>query len=284
MNKDAKKLCFVACPIGKAATMERRHSDLLLNAVIKPVLEREEFGYEVKRADHDADPGMISDRIISDILSAELVIADLTDLNPNVFYELGIRHSREKPTIHMAREATPLPFDNFNHRTIFVDLSDWGSQEAARDGLANALRAISAPGYKVSNPITQANASFEMRMSGDPRDKVIAQMQERLDALESGQRLHDVGEVTNAFAAASPKYNRRKMAMLGRAIETMRTGEAVIQYRSAFPNASALDAEVFIRAMKENDLIAAINAHRAVEASIPAARDFVMALQAYVNP
>jgi len=137
--KTTTRLCFVVGPIGKENTVERKHSDLLLNSVIRPVLASEEFGYAVKRADEDSDPGMIGDRVITDILRAELVVADLTDLNANVFYELGIRHSAEKPTIHIAKLGTELPFDNISHRTIFVDLMDWNNSEAARRNLAEFL-------------------------------------------------------------------------------------------------------------------------------------------------
>ena len=72
-------LCFVVGPIGKDGGPERKHADLLLHSVIKHVLEAGEFGYRVKRADEDADPGMIGDRVISDIIHADLVVADLTD-------------------------------------------------------------------------------------------------------------------------------------------------------------------------------------------------------------
>jgi hypothetical protein len=177
-------LCFVMGPIGKDGTAERKHADLLLHSVIKHVLERDEFKYKVKRADEDADPGMIGDRVVSDIINADLVVADLTDLNPNAFYELGIRHSTEKPTIHIARQGTALPFDNVAHRTIFVDLMDWHSIEAARARLAESAKAVNAPDYKVSNPITQANASFKMRQSEDPRERLLAQLQERLTSIE----------------------------------------------------------------------------------------------------
>jgi hypothetical protein len=179
-----KPLCFVIGPIGRDGSPERKHADLLLHAVIKEVLEAEEFGYQVKRADEDADPGMIGDRVITDITHAELVVADLTDLNPNAFYELGIRHSAEKPTIHVARSGTQLPFDNVPHRTIFIDLTDWQSIKEGRTRLAASARAISEPGFQVSNPITQANASFKLRQSADPRDRVISDLQERLTIVE----------------------------------------------------------------------------------------------------
>jgi hypothetical protein len=188
MTRTAKEpkasLCFVIGPIGKDGSLERKHADLLLHAVIKEVMEAEEFGYRVKRADEDADPGMISDRVITDITHAELVVADLTDLNPNAFYELGIRHSTEKPTIHVARSGTQLPFDNVAHRTIFVDLTDWQSIVRGRELLAASARAIKEPDFQVSNPITQANASFKMRQSADPRDRIISELQERIATVE----------------------------------------------------------------------------------------------------
>ena len=90
---DKVPLCFVIGPIGNDRSPERRHSDLFLHAVIKHVLEASEFGYKVKRADEDADPGMIGDRVISDIINADLVVADLTDLNPNAFCTKPLRGS-----------------------------------------------------------------------------------------------------------------------------------------------------------------------------------------------
>lgn len=184
-DKSTKPLCFVIGPIGSAGTDQRKHSDMLLNLVIKRVLAADEFGYRVKRADEDADPGMIGDRVVTDIINAELVVADLTNLNANAFYELGIRHSTEKPTIHIAKAGTVLPFDNISHRTITVDLTDWQSIVDAETKLAASARAITEPSYKVSNPITQANASFKMRESADPKDQLIAQLRERMTSVES---------------------------------------------------------------------------------------------------
>jgi hypothetical protein len=54
---------------------------------------------------------MIDSQIITSLLDAELVIADLSFLNPNAFYEIGIRHMVQKPIIHMFIEGTDLPFD-----------------------------------------------------------------------------------------------------------------------------------------------------------------------------
>lgn len=182
----------------------RRHADLLLHAVIKHVMESDEFGYRVKRADEDADPGMIGDRVVADILHSDLVLADLTDLNPNALYELGIRHATLKPTVHVAKAGTILPFDNISHRTIFVDLSDWHSIEAGRKRLSESVRAIREPEFQVSNPITQANASFKMRESADPLGQSILQLQERLVGIET--RLTGSQEIGNKFVTTNRKH------------------------------------------------------------------------------
>ena len=205
-------LCFVVGPIGKDGSPERKHADLLLNAVIKHVLESKDFSYKVKRADEDADPGMIGDRVVTDIINASLVVADLTDLNPNAFYELGIRHSTERPTIHIARSNTPLPFDNIAHRTIFVDLGDWNSIEQARSQLSQAARSITDPEYKVSNPITQANASFKMRQSDDPRDRFIAEMQEKLSMLEKAVLDHSENKIITPNGLDLSRGERKAIA------------------------------------------------------------------------
>ena len=77
------------------------------------------------------------------------MVADLTDLNPNAFYELGIRHSSLKPAIHVARAGTSLPFDTVAQRTIFIDLSEWQSIERGRSLLAASARTIKELDFQI---------------------------------------------------------------------------------------------------------------------------------------
>ena len=67
---------------------------------------------------------MISDNIIEAITTHELAIADLTFHNPNVFYELGLRHMSEKPVIYICADGTKLPFDTAGVSTIFFNVAD----------------------------------------------------------------------------------------------------------------------------------------------------------------
>ena len=95
----------------------------LYREVIKPVAER--VGFEVFRADDVFRPGIILQDITRSIVDADVVIAEVTPANPNVFYELGYAHAIDKPTVllaeHPSDPAKHLPFDISGFRVIFYD-------------------------------------------------------------------------------------------------------------------------------------------------------------------
>ncbi len=92
-----KGICFVIAPIGDEGSETRKRSDQILNHVITPTALS--CGYEAIRADKISKSGMITMQIIQHLLDVPLVIADLTDYNPNVFYELAIRHVVNPPKV-----------------------------------------------------------------------------------------------------------------------------------------------------------------------------------------
>jgi len=114
---DKNKLCFVISPIGDPNSDTRIHADWVLDGIIRPVMA--DFpAFVVKRADNDARPGLIDTQMIDALLNADLAIADLSLLNPNVFYEIGIRHMAQKPIIHMQLATEDPPFDVSLYRAI----------------------------------------------------------------------------------------------------------------------------------------------------------------------
>jgi nucleoside 2-deoxyribosyltransferase len=100
-----KKRCFVVTPIGGDQSDERRHANMVFELALKPNLERENFTLE--RADLAIEPGQITAAVFSALNEADLCIADLTFLNANVMYELGVRHALQKPVIQIAEKNTP---------------------------------------------------------------------------------------------------------------------------------------------------------------------------------
>ena len=151
MNKE--KVCFVISPIGDEDSDTRKRSDLTYEYIIRPVVE--EFGYDLIRADHINEPGIITSQIIDKIVESSLVIADLSDNNPNVFYELAIRHAIKKPYIQMVRHGQNIPFDITGLRTIFFEI-DLESANNAKKELFNQVESIETGQFNTNNPITSA--------------------------------------------------------------------------------------------------------------------------------
>ncbi|EOO73369.1 hypothetical protein CN966_30495 [Bacillus cereus] len=117
-NKD--KTCFIITPIGDGKSDIRRAADGVIDAVIVPALIEIGFQEEnIKVAHRMANPGSINKQVITSILQSDIAIANLTTLNPNVMYELAIRHAVRKPVIQICQEGTRLPFDITEERTIF---------------------------------------------------------------------------------------------------------------------------------------------------------------------
>src|SRR5215218_6577854 len=85
---DQQGICFIISPIGDEGSENRLRADLVLEEVIAPAAT--ECGYEAIRADRVSAPGTITSQVIQHLYSDPMVVADLTDHNPNVFYELAV--------------------------------------------------------------------------------------------------------------------------------------------------------------------------------------------------
>jgi tetratricopeptide (TPR) repeat protein len=106
-------------PIRREGTPEHTHFKAFYEEILKPCLVG--HGYDVTRADEVGLSGAITRDIVLRLGDADLVVADLTDLNPNVFYELGVRHSlRGRGTIMIVDETRTdnIPFDLGAYRVI----------------------------------------------------------------------------------------------------------------------------------------------------------------------
>jgi hypothetical protein len=154
-KKSWSSICFVIAPIGVEGAEERKHSDMVLETLIRRALEHE---WTVIRADQITEPGMISGQVIDHLLRAGLVIADLSFHNPNVFYELAIRHMIGLPTVHIIRRGDAIPFDLKDFRTITIDTDDKyelvAKLETYQAEIANHVRQSVTEGKDLSNPVS----------------------------------------------------------------------------------------------------------------------------------
>jgi len=167
--------CFVVGPIGKAGSEARLRSDQLLRHLIAPVLKELGFAAPV-RADQMSEPGRITRQIIERIMEDDLVIADLSDSNPNVYYELALRHGMSKPFIQLMATKEPLPFDIADQRTIFLNHRDLDSVADAREELDRQIRAVVEGQASVDSPFTFALDVRQLRETGDAGDRTTLEI------------------------------------------------------------------------------------------------------------
>lgn len=133
MSATKKRTCFVIAPIGSNDSETRKRSNQVLKHLFKKALDEK---YEVIRGDEIDAPGMITSQVLRAVQESHLVVADLTEHNPNVLYELAVRHAIEKPIIHVIEpRLSKIPFDIASFRTIDFNLTDPDSIELAVDKL-----------------------------------------------------------------------------------------------------------------------------------------------------
>jgi len=118
---------FVAMPFG---TKEGIDFNRVYGDLIKPALSS--AGFEVFRADEERRAGNIRTDMFQELLVADLVVADLSIDNPNVWYELGVRHAlRARGVIQIQAKRDYLPFDVYTDRSLRYHLSAEGVPDPA---------------------------------------------------------------------------------------------------------------------------------------------------------
>jgi hypothetical protein len=127
--------CFVMQPFGGVL-------GTYYDTIFKPAIEQ--AGLIPVRADHEIfATGKIMDQVWRGIRQASVLVAELTTKNPNVFYELGLAHAKEKPVILVSSNQDDVPFDLRHIRVIFYDLTDpfWGQKliDKVSDNIKSAL-------------------------------------------------------------------------------------------------------------------------------------------------
>lgn len=97
------------------------------------------------RADADIfGSGKIMDQIWQGIMTAKVLVAEMTTKNPNVFYELGLAHALKKPVVLISSNESDVPFDLHHIRVIYYDVGDpfWGTKllEKVAENIVSAIQ------------------------------------------------------------------------------------------------------------------------------------------------
>ncbi|MBE9501544.1 MAG: hypothetical protein IMY87_03855 [Chloroflexi bacterium] len=252
-EKKEEKTCFVIAPIGDEGTHIRKRSEQLLKYVIKPTMK--ECGYLAIRADDIEKPGIITSQIIQHVMDDDLVVADLTDQNPNVFYELAIRHFVKKPVVQFIESGQHIPFDVYTTRTIHVNHLDWDSVAEFKKELVKHTRSVEVDPTAVDNPISVAVNLGPLLKSEKPLERSIAEIMHTLQTIR-----YDIAE-----RAISSPYSESSR----RAISEMFIALYDIAYILAIEEGEELTREQLERALDHLEYI--VNRLRvlALESGIP---------------
>jgi len=223
---EQKRTCFLVTPLGDEDGEIRKRSDHVRTYIIEEALGP--LGFTMSRSDLTNVSGDITEQIVNELLNADLVVADLTDHNPNVFYEIALRHAFGKPFIHIAQKGQRLPFDIAQQRTVFYDLTDLPTVYAAKKAIQEAAEEILAGGdqYKVVSPVTRSVDINTLRRSGDPEQLAIADIKQSLDELRSEFR-----------AAGNPDTPRLMVNAGGRTMPY--SGEDIVSLRKVLVHLAA---------------------------------------------
>lgn len=207
-----KKTCFVVMGFGEKldlATQRKLNLDASYFNLIKPTVE--EAGLECVRADEIQHSGNINVPMYERILTADLVIADLSTSNVNAFYELGVRHGlRPYTTIIIAEEQFNFPFDiaqiavrKYKHLGDDIGVSE---AKRFRADLKAAIDAIlgqpkdDSPVYIFLNRLRRLRLPDDMNFGGELAAAVEAEAAGKVDAVAAGVKAEPAGNGAEAAA------------------------------------------------------------------------------------
>jgi hypothetical protein len=203
--------CFVVASFGSTSDDQRRSKQVLRHLIQKVLADR----FDVTRADEIDEEGLITNQIIEHLIDDELVVADLTDLNPNVFYEVAVRHAARKPIIHLISQDQEIPFDVANMRAIPYALNDPDTLETAQEELERKVAAIEKGGWRAApNPVSAARDVWLLKESEQPEVRqagdVLAALGELRDEVRSlGRRVSsqedEPGSRTESLGSATKR-------------------------------------------------------------------------------
>ncbi|MBX3398346.1 MAG: hypothetical protein KF873_06360 [Gemmataceae bacterium] len=136
--------CFVMMPFG--GWFDRYYQEIYVQAI-------KDTGLEPVRADELFSTGSVMEQIWEQITRSKVLLADLTDKNPNVFYELGLAHAASKPVVFTSARIDDVPFDLRHLRVIVYETREPEWAPKLRKHITEYLRnTIKDPNKSIPHP------------------------------------------------------------------------------------------------------------------------------------
>ncbi len=245
-RKSSKGLphAFVVMPFGRKQGSDGRWLDFdaIYHDLIRPALEA--AGFESFRADEESVSGDILTDMFQELLLADLVIADLSIDNANVFYELGVRHAiRKRGVVHIQSGRSYMPFDIFNVRTIPYHVDKNGRPDPdhleknrqaitkiTRETWASDINRVHSPIFNLLNGLPEPDRTALRTPLATGFWREYNEWKERVTIAQRQKRIGDVLLLTEEIG--NPLIKEEAIAEAGRALKGMGRFElALQQYR-----------------------------------------------------
>lgn len=198
MTENERPRCFVIMPIADTPGYETSHFSRVYEHLLKPAILK--AGYQPIRADDTVKTDYIVVGIIQKIVDAEMVICDLSSRNPNVMYELGIRHAFNKPVALIKDKKTDKVFDIQGLRYIEYDETlriDSVQKEISR--ISESVLETSNHDDKVINSVVQLAG---IKTAEIPDQKTVS--------LDTQLILSAIGSIENRINSIEDRQNINK--------------------------------------------------------------------------
>lgn len=157
-----QKRCFVIMPFSDPEGYAPGHFRKVYDQIIKPAVEN--AGYKAYRVDENGVSDLITTKIFNAILDCDMAVCDLSSRNPNVLYELGIRHAFDKPVVLIKDNKTDRIFDIQGISTVEYRrerLYDEVIEDQKKISEAITANENNSSGYSILNIVNLPKASYD---------------------------------------------------------------------------------------------------------------------------
>lgn len=169
----SSKICYVIMPF--SPTESTKNWDDVYQRLFMPVIEESKFGYKCKRS--EIRNGAFTKDIVRNLKTAFLVLADITDFNSNVMWELGVRHALSQRTIMVAREdmIEKIPTDIKGYGVIAYPKEITGFTKFKED-ITAVLEKIEKEPDRGDNPVFDFLKIEDLILSSVERKQIIGKL------------------------------------------------------------------------------------------------------------
>jgi hypothetical protein len=205
MRMQQRKKCFVIMPISKSKSCTACQWKSIFDAMIKPAITGSKLGFTCERS--KPRTGNAIKDILTKLNRADVVIADLTDMNPNVFYELGVRHTLRNRTILIAQDMKYVPFDLRSYWVVIYKKDLSGVQDF-KDRIRDIMKDMMNNPEQRDNPVGDFLGEKNISLLSQERSANL----KKLTALvsECSYNLHSVDRILRLLDADKKGQSRKE--------------------------------------------------------------------------